>query len=181
MQREEKKDIAKKEESKVNSENLEKPKVSNSPDLQPSNSKKCVSFDLNRTQNIPPSPTKFKPIIFNGTFPIDLPIKYDPESNELDRNYAEEEDDDYYYREDDGEEDYENPDDEDEESYSDNEASLAIHNILANKKIPINYRKMCTDVENSITQFENLLNERRKSIYLRTFEIDAPIEHKKSV
>lgn len=156
-----------KEEIKANL--IEAEKVSNCTTVLPV--KKSVSFDLKQTKNIPPSPTKFKPIVFNGTFPIDCPIKFEAESNEFIQDYI---DDEFYYREDDGEED-------NDESYSDNEASLVVHNFLANKGIAINYNKMCTDVESSITQFENILNDRRKSMYLRTFEIDAPIEHKKSV
>lgn len=162
----------KKETNKTNSSEDEK--VSNCTTVLPV--KKSVSFNLNQTQNIPPSPTKFKRIIFNGTYPIDCPIKYDAESNEFERDYL---DDEFYYKEDDGEDDEE--EDDDDENYSDNESSLAIHKFLVDKRIPINYKKMCTDVENSITQFENLLNERRKSMYLRTFEIDAPVEPKKNV
>lgn len=137
--------------------------------------KKSVSFDLNRTQNIPPSPTKFKPIVFNGTYPIDCPIKYDPESNELDEYYV---DDEFYYKEDD---DDCSEEEEEDDNFSDIETSLAIRSFLVNKRIPMNYKKMCTDVENSITQFENILNDRKRTMYSRTFEIDAPIENKKSV
>lgn len=150
---------------------IENEKVSTCTSVLPI--KKCVSFDLNRTQNIPPSPTKFKPIVFNGTFPIDLPIRYDAESNEFGQIYM---DDEFYYKEDDCEE--ENDED---ENYSDKDSSLEIDSFLVDKRIPINYKKMCTDVEKSITQFENLLNNQRKSMFLRTFEIDAPIEYKKNI
>lgn len=155
-----------KEEIKANI--FEEEKVSNYTTVLPV--KRSVSFNLSQTQNIPPSPTKFKPIVFNGTFPIDCPIKYEAESNEFIQDYM---DDEFYYREDDGEEN--------DESYSDNESSLLVHNFLVNKRITINYKKLRTDVEHSITHFENILNERRKPMYLRTFEIDAPLEHKKSV
>lgn len=155
------------EKGEIKANIFEAEKVSNYTTVLPV--KKSVSFDLKQTQNIPPS-TKFKPIVFNGTFPIDWPIKYEAESNEFIQDYM---DDQFYYREDDGEEN--------DEIYSDNDSSSVLPNFLVNKRIAINYKKLCTDVENSITQFENILNERRKPIYLRTFEIDAPIEHKKGL
>lgn len=131
--------------------------------------KKNVSFDLKQMQNIPHSRTSYKPIIFNGTFPIDCPITNKANNSYLTQDYV---DDEFYYQEDDGEEN--------DESYSDSE-TLVTQNFLVKRRISVNYKEMCSDVENSFTNFEKFLNDRRKSIYLRTFEIDAPIEIKKSV
>lgn len=142
---------------------FEAQKVSNCSTILPV--KKYVSFDSKQVENIPFSSTTFKPIIFNGTFPIDCPITNEAE------DYVD--DDEFYYKEDNGEENQEN--------YSDSETSLVPHNFLVNKRIGVNYKEMCADIENSLTHFENFVNRRRKSIYLQTFEIDAPIEVKKSV
>lgn len=174
-----------------------------------------------------------KNIIYNGTFPIDMPLQtrfnnYDPEANcssEDYRNYeaykssSNDEDD-----EDDGEDD-----DEDEESDYEEQHFLvqdlesvnltkygiikantktntkpltsnsqqkppqvwSMQELINDPSIPLNYKKMCNEVEQSLQEFEHFIDNKnnaddkmfksKKPPTLRTFNIDDPIDLKKNI
>lgn len=180
-----------------------------------------------------------KHIVYNGTFPIDMPLtasynNYDPEANfnredfsnyqayESDSNEDDDEDDENEY------DDYQ--EDEDEvQQYENNyllnqdleslqhHKSLAAYGILKAKtkgkpslpqtqkppqvwsmqelindpSIPLNYKKMCNEVEQSLQEFEQYIDSKSNSDdkafkmakppVLRTFNIDDPIDLKKNI
>ncbi|XP_068154911.1 uncharacterized protein, partial [Drosophila tropicalis] len=175
-------------------------------------------------------------IIFNGTYPIDMPLNnsnnYDAEANadrsELQRyRYMLH---DYIIDEDaEGEEqaeaavgyvdqeellDYEDDEDDDDNEYVDDEDDtiddddyeyfVSHHNrrrtprqrkanmysnsdghqsqnvwsmqeLIANPSIPLNYKKMCSEVEQSLNKFEAYLDSKKQTNAVRTFDIDAPV------
>lgn len=44
--------------------------------------------------------------------------------------------------------------------------------LIANPGIPLNYKKMCSEVEQSLSKFEAYLDAKKSVV--RTFDIDAP-------
>lgn len=179
-------------------------------------------------------------IVFNGTYPIDMPLgqgqsssSYDPEANlQRYRSYmlrdyvidedAEGEEQAIGEEEDEEEEEYEDElfpyghnDDEDDESYDDTDyythsllnkygiipskeeagsrertaAAMeagrqagaaaqpqhvwSMEELIANPNIPLNYKKMCSEVEQSLSRFESYLDNKKKR-EVRTYDIDAP-------
>jgi len=56
----------------------------------------------------------------------------------------------------------------------------SMEELIANPAIPLNYKKMCSEVEHSLSRFENYLDSKKEqhmqppAVPVRTFDIDAP-------
>lgn len=112
---------------------------------------------------------KIKNVVYNGTFPIDLPLS--SRFNEFEENCDDENNsagDENEYDED-GNEPFEDD--------SVPRSSLSMNELLKDKEINLNYGKVKYDFENSFLEFEKILDKnngtRRRDV--KSFNIDEPM------
>lgn len=114
---------------------------------------------------------KIKNVVYNGTFPIDLPLS--SRFNEFEDNYDESSVNEY----DEDENENEQYEDDYLEDDSEPRTSLSMNELLKDKEINLNYGKVKYDFENSFLEFEKILDKnngtRRRDV--KSFNIDEPI------
>lgn len=117
-----------------------------------------------------------KNIVFNGTYPIDYPLKSRFDNNDIDHEAGRP----YRARYSDYDDDYDDEDitseDEDvEDPDEDSHASWTMQELIADKSVHFNYSKMCDEIQHSFEQFERFLTKKNEARPVRTFDIDGPL------
>lgn len=99
-----------------------------------------------------------KKVVFNGTFPIDDPIssRFNESSDEDDENVDEDEDED----------DYEN------EQGECSDRGVSIEELIVDRKVKLNYKKMMNEYERSFAAFDQLMASRNLQHIRNNFNVN---------
>lgn len=108
-----------------------------------------------------------KKVVFNGTFPIDDPIssRFD-DSNESSDDDADADDDEEY------DEDEEDDDGDEVEQGECCDRGLSIEELIVDRKVKLNYKKMMNEYERSFAAFDQLMASRNLQHLRNDFNVN---------